>query len=116
MSWKSRNFAIAKFLEQGLAEEAAVEAALQEAKAYREELVCQGKVKPAKLKGPSSTLRGVKFDKRHKKWQVQIYHPVEKKKFSGGSFADKMEAEVKARAMARQLGIRPEYEVGVSEN
>ena len=73
--------------------------------------MCQGKVKPPRLKGPSSTVRGVKFDKRHKKWQVQIYHPVEKKKVFGGYFADKVEAEVKARAMAMQLGIRPEYEV-----
>ena len=75
---KTRTFKISKFLEQGLDNEAAVEAALQEAKAYREELVRQGKLKPPKPRPPRSTVRGVTFDISKKKWLVRLYHPVEK--------------------------------------
>ncbi|CAE7319105.1 unnamed protein product [Symbiodinium sp. CCMP2456] len=107
----ARYFAISKFLEQGLGEEAAVEAALQEAKAYREELVRQGKLKPPKPKPPRSTVRGVVFHKGHQKWQVRLYHPVTKKALNSGTYSVMEEAEVKARQMARQLGVRPEYEV-----
>ncbi|CAE7361382.1 unnamed protein product, partial [Symbiodinium microadriaticum] len=107
----ARVFPISKFLGQGLGEEAAVEAALQEAKAYREELVRQGKLRPPKPKPPSSTVRGVFFDKSAQKWQVQMYHPVHKKRVHGGYFAEKAEAEVKGREMARQLGVLSEYEV-----
>ena len=107
----SRLFPISKFFEQGLGEEAAVEAALQEAKAYREELVRQGKLRPPKPKPPSSTVRGVFFDRSTQKWHVQMYHPVDKKRVHGGYFVDKWEAEVKSREMASQLGVPPEYEV-----
>ena len=108
---KSRVFPIAKFRGQGLAEEAAVEAALQEAKAYREELVRQGKLRPPTPKPPSSTVKGVVFDKTNQKWRVQIYHPADKKFVHGGYFVDKAEAEGKGRGMARQLGVLSEYEV-----
>ncbi|CAE7431237.1 unnamed protein product [Symbiodinium sp. CCMP2592] len=107
----ARNFSIAKFLEQGLGEEAAVEAALQEAKAFREELVSQGKVKPPKQKGPSSTVRGVSFNQGKRKWIVQLYHAAESKYVHHGSFGSKDQAEVKARQIARQLGVPAEYEV-----
>ena len=107
----ARYFPISKFLEQGLGEEAAVEAALQEAKAYRKELVRQGKLKPPKPKPPRSTVRGVVFHKGHQKWQVRLYHPITKKALNSGTFSVMAEAEVKARQMARQLGVRPEYEV-----
>ncbi|CAE7334761.1 unnamed protein product [Symbiodinium sp. CCMP2456] len=100
---KSRVFPISKFLEEGLGEEAAVEAALQEAKAFREELVRQGKLKPPMPKGPSSTVRGVNFDRGTQKWQVQLYHHADKKRVRGGYFVDKAEAEVKGREMARYL-------------
>ncbi|CAE7495715.1 unnamed protein product [Symbiodinium microadriaticum] len=109
---KARLFNASKFLEQGLGEEAAVEAALQEAKAYRKELVRQGKLKPPKPKNPRSTVRGVQFDNSRKKWQVQFFHPVQKKKrVFGGYFLAQEQAEAKARELARQLGVRPEYEV-----
>jgi len=107
----SRWFPISRFLQEGLGEEAAVEAALQQAKAFREELVRQGKLKPPKPKPPRSTVRGVKFDKTNQKWRVQLYHPVDDKLVHYGSFHAKEEAEVKAREMARQLGVRAEYEV-----
>ncbi|CAE7804156.1 unnamed protein product [Symbiodinium sp. CCMP2592] len=108
---KARLFPISKFLEQGLAEEAAVEAALQEAKAYREELVRQGKLKPPTPKAPSSTVRGVVFDKTYQKWRVHLYHPVDKKKVSGGFFAGREEAEIKAREMARHYGVPSDFAV-----
>eukprot|EP00439_Symbiodinium_sp_Y106_P029266 s1240_g3.t1 len=100
----SRTFPITKFLEQGLSEEAAVEAALQKAKAYREELVRQGILKPPKTH--RSAVKGVTFDKRNQKWRVQLYHPG-KVPVNGGSFGTKEEAEAKAREMAKQLGLEP---------
>ncbi|CAE7781975.1 unnamed protein product [Symbiodinium sp. CCMP2456] len=103
---KARLFPISRFLEQGLGEEAAVEAALQEAKAYREELVRQGKLKP-----PTPKKAGVVFDKSYQKWRVHLYHPVDKKKLSGGYFASREEAEVKAREMARQYGVPSDFAV-----
>eukprot|EP00439_Symbiodinium_sp_Y106_P051623 s3601_g6.t2 len=106
-----RLFPIAKFLEDGLGEEAAVEAALQEAKAYREELVCEGKLKPPKPRPPRSTVRGVTFDVSKQKWRVQTYDAVNQRIVHCGRFDAKEEAEVKARELFRQLGIRPEYEV-----
>ncbi|CAE7452212.1 CCR4-1 [Symbiodinium microadriaticum] len=108
---KTRTFKISKFLEQGLANEAAVEAALQEAKAYREELVRQGKLKPPKPRPPRSTVRGVTFDISKKKWLVRLYHPVKKKHVHIGVFRAREEAEAKAREMASEFGIRSEYEV-----
>eukprot|EP00439_Symbiodinium_sp_Y106_P084302 s177_g25.t1 len=108
---KTRTFKISKFLEQGLDNEAAVEGALQEAKAYREELVRQGKLKPPKPRPPRSTVRGVTFDISKKKWLVRLYHPVKKKHVHIGVFRAKEEAEAKARDTAKQFGIRSEYEV-----
>ena len=108
---KARFFPISKFLGQGLGEEVAVEAALQEAKAHREELVRQGKLKPPKPRPPRSTVRGVSFHKGHRKWQVRLYHAVEKKTVCCGSFDAKEDAEIKAREMATQIGVRAEYEV-----
>ena len=107
----ARLFPISTFLEEGLGEEAAVEAALQEAKPYREELVRQGKLKPPKPKPPRSMVRGVSFSKGDQKWLVRFYDASERKTVRYGSFDSKDEAEVKARQIARQLGVRAEYEV-----
>ncbi|CAE7319089.1 unnamed protein product, partial [Symbiodinium sp. CCMP2456] len=113
--WKNtcRSFPIAKFLEQGLGDEAAVEAALQEAKAYREELVHQGKLKPPKPIAATlrSTVRGVFFDRSQQKWHVRLYHPVTRKQVYGGCFRAKEKAEAKARELASQLGVQPDIEV-----
>ena len=108
---QSRLFKVSKFLDQGLGEEAAVEAALQEAKAYREELVRRGELKHPKPKPPSSSVRGVFFDRSKQKWAVRSYDAIEKKTVHIGYFLVKEEAEAKGREMARQLGVRPEYEV-----
>ncbi|CAE7881338.1 unnamed protein product [Symbiodinium microadriaticum] len=105
----ARLFPISKFLEEGLGEEAAVEAALQEAKAYREELVYQGKLKPSKPKPPRSMVNGVSFRTKMQKWRVRSYDAVAKKRLCFGTYNTKEEAEVKAREVCRQPGDRPEH-------
>ena len=105
----ARSFPISKFLEEGLVEEAAVEAALQEAKAYREELVYQGKLKPSKPKPPRSMVNGVSFCRDIQKWRVRSYDAVEKKSLFFGQYDTKEEAEVKAREVCRQPGDRTEH-------
>ena len=106
----SSQFPIAKFLEHGLCEQEAVEAALQEAKAYREELVRQRKLDPPKPKPPSSTVMGVSFDISKKKWKVRSYNAVEKKTLHVGVFDTKEEAEAKAVEVGRRPEVRPDYE------
>ena len=113
---KHQYFPIAPFLEQGLDEDAAMEAALREAKAAREELVRQGKLEPPKKLrakpvpdpgAPKSSVKGVSFEKGPQRWRVKNFtHPVTKKKVHGGSFATLAEAEAKARELATELGIR----------
>ena len=98
-----RQFPIARFLKKGLDEDAAVEAALREATAAREELVRQGKLEPPKKPG----VKGVYFHKNRQKWAVlNLTHPVTKKKVPGGYFATVEEAEARARELAAELGIR----------
>ncbi|CAE7608462.1 nek3 [Symbiodinium sp. CCMP2456] len=101
----ARSFPISKFLEEGLGEEAAVQAALQDAKAYREELVCQGKLKPSKPKPPRSMVMGVSFDSSIQKWRVRPYDAVEKKTLSFGTYDTKEEAEVKDSYMANKISL-----------
>ena len=102
-----------KFLQQGLGEEAAVEAALQEAKAKREELVRQGMLQPPKLRTapPASLVRGVSYRKDTQKWQVCFRHNAAKKWYYGGTFQAQEQAEAKAREMAMKLGIPADVEV-----
>ena len=85
----------------------------KEAKAYREELVHQGKLKPPKpiAATPRSTVRGVFFDRSQQKWHVRLYHPVTRKQVYGGCFRAKEKAEAKARELAAQLGVQPDIEV-----
>ena len=106
-------FSVTKLVKQGLSEEAAVTAALEEAKTFREELVHQGKLQPSKpSKSIGSLVRGVFFSKWHQKWRVRFPDPAGMKKgISSGYFATKEQAEEKAREMARQFGVPAETEV-----
>ncbi|CAE7494218.1 unnamed protein product [Symbiodinium natans] len=106
-------FSVSKFVKQGLSEEAAVTAALEEAKTFREELVHQGKLQPSKpSKSFSSSVRGVWFSNWHQKWRVLFPDPAGKgQRISGGYFGTKEQAEAKAREMARQFGVPAETEV-----
>ena len=99
------NFPISKFLQQGLGEEQAVAAALCEAKAYREELVRKGSLKP-RIAEKRSTVRGVFYDKNRQKWRVRFGHPATKNCLHCGYFAAQEEAEAKARELATELGIK----------
>ena len=99
---KMLHFPISKHMKLGLSDDEAVEAALHEAKAFREELVRQRKVKPPKAiteKTDASAVRGVDFHKSSQKWRVQFRHPVTKQNLHGGCFEVKEEAEAKAREM-----------------
>ena len=103
-----RQFPIAQFLQQGLDEDAAVEAALREAKAAREELVRQGKLgapKPPNPKLPKLTaVKGVYFCKSTQQWRAKLLDSATKKLVHGGYFATREEAEAKARELAAELG------------
>ena len=106
------NFPISKHMKLGLSEDEALEAALQEAKAFREELVRQGKLKPPKPitgKASGSMVRGVTYDKRNGgRYQVQLKDPSTNKRVRGGMFKLKEEAEARARELAREFGVESE--------
>ncbi|CAE7471101.1 ADARB1 [Symbiodinium sp. CCMP2592] len=105
------NFPISKHLKLGLSEGEALEAALEEAKAFREELVRLGKLKPPKPiteKASGSKVRGVDFQKSKQNWRVQFMHPITKKNLHGGYFKVKEEAEARARDLAKELGLQEE--------
>ena len=101
-----------RFLKQGLGEEAATSAALEEAKAKREELVHQGKMLPAKpVAAKASSVRGVDFDKKWRKWRVRFTDPIIKKSRQFGSFDVQEEAEARARELAKEFGLQAESEL-----
>ena len=85
-------------------------AALRDAKAYREELVRKGILKPPKAlnseQGKCSTVVGVSFQNQQKKWQVKLPDATNKKRAWGGYFSSQEEAELKARELAKELGIK----------
>ncbi|CAE7813917.1 unnamed protein product [Symbiodinium sp. CCMP2456] len=104
------SFAISKHMKQGLSEAQAVEAALQEAKAFREELVRLGKLKPPKPvteRSGDSTVKGVNYKKRGY-YQVELVEPSTKRKVHGGTFKVKEEAEARALELAKELGLQEE--------
>ena len=107
---KKIGFSIRKFLEQSLSEDESVEAALREAKAHREELVRKGVLEPPKAlnseQGKCSTVVGVSFHNQRKKWQVRLPDAGKKKTAWGGYFSSQEEAELKARELAKELGIK----------
>ena len=82
-------------------------AALCEAKAQREKLISTGILKPPKADhGKHSTVRGVWFNQRSQKWEVELSHPITKKRVRRRSFAAQEEAEATARELAKELGIK----------
>ncbi|CAE7219334.1 unnamed protein product [Symbiodinium sp. CCMP2592] len=108
---QQRHFPISKHMKLGLSEAEALEAALQEAKAFREELVRLGKLKPPKPiteKAFSSTVRGIKYNRKNGTFRVEITDPSTKKKVHGGMFKVKEEAEARARDLAKELGKQDE--------
>ena len=108
---KRLNFPISKHLRLGLSEGDASEAALEEAKAFREELVRQGKLKPPKPiteKASGSTVRGIVCNKITGTYQVRITDPSTNKKVHGGMFTLKEEAEASARELAQKFGVESE--------
>ena len=98
--------AIEKFLQQGQHEEAAIEAALEEAKAYRKQLELAGKLRlPKQAADQVSSVRGVFFHNR--KWKVRFKDPFTKKTHYE-TFSLQEDAEATARKMAKKLGLRTE--------
>ncbi|CAE7196870.1 unnamed protein product, partial [Symbiodinium microadriaticum] len=110
-SRKACNFPISKHMKLGLCEAEAEAAALQEAKAFREELVRQGKLKPPKPvteKASGSAVRGVLYNKSTGEYRVRVTDPSTHKKVSGGYFKVKEEAEARAQELAKELGLQQE--------
>ena len=108
---KACNFSISNHMKLGLSEGDASEAALEEAKAFREELVRLGKLKPPKPiteKASGSRVRGVKYNKKNGKYRAELTDPSIKKKVHGGWFTVKEEAEARARELAKELGQQEE--------
>ena len=106
-----RQFPISKHMKLGLSEGDASEVALQEAKAFREELVRLGKLKPPKPiteKASGSMVRGIAYNKVTGTYQVQITDPSTNKKVHGGNFKVKEQAEARARELAKELGVESE--------
>ena len=100
---KACNFSISNHMKLGLSEGDASEAALEEAKAFREELARLGKLKPPKPiteNAFGSTVKGVFYNKQTKTWRVQVRDPATDnvKKVGGGFFKVKEEAEAGPRA------------------
>ncbi|CAE7216367.1 unnamed protein product [Symbiodinium natans] len=107
---KNLTFSISKHMKQGLSEDEAVAAALAEAKAHREELVRQRKLKPPKpvtAKASGSRVRGIHCQ-ANGNFQVQIVNPSTKTRKCGGAFKTLAEAETKAREMAKKFGLQAE--------
>eukprot|EP00439_Symbiodinium_sp_Y106_P039920 s3112_g4.t2 len=88
---KACNFSISNHMKPGLREGDASEAALEQAKAFREELVRLGKLKPPTPiteNAFGSTVKGVFYNKQTKTWRVQ--------------------AEARARELAKEFGRQEE--------
>ena len=86
---KQLHFPISKHMKLGLSEAEASEASLQEAKAFREELVRLGKLKPPKPiteKASGSMLRGIHYKTRTGVFQVRMTDPSTKQRVHGGMF------------------------------
>ena len=101
----TRKFSLSQFIKQGLSEAEADAAALEAAKAFRAELVKQGVLKEVKSVDPNFTSEvvGVRWDKKTKKWRVEL--TKDSKKIQGGFFTEKAAAESKALELAKERGL-----------
>ena len=101
-----QNFSASGFMKDGLNEAEAEAAALEAAKAFRAQLVAQGRIKE-KLRDESLTsdVPGVKFAKASKKWQVVIPKPGGRR-IQGGYFKEKAEAEARALQLRELHGLQ----------
>ena len=100
-----RSFFLSKHMKLGLSEAESTAVALQEAKAFREELVRKGTLKPKPCMAKTSSVRGVFFHQTNGTYNVQMRNPSAKKTVWGGSFKVKEEAETRARELAKELGL-----------
>ena len=103
---QGRVFGISRFMKDGLNEAEAEAAALEAAKAFRAQLVAQGRIKE-KLRDESLTsdVPGVHYQPGSKKWQVRISRP-NGKKLEGGYFAQKASAEARALELRELHGLQ----------
>ena len=109
-------FGISKFMKDGLNEAEAEAAALEAAKAFRAQLVAQGRIKE-KLRDQSLTsdVPGVKFRKGKKKWQVEIPKPGGGS-IQGGCFKEKAEAEARALQLRELHGLQRTVKASASRD
>ena len=109
-----QNFSASGFMKDGLNEAEAEAAALEAAKAFRAQLVAQGRIKE-KLRDESLTsdVPGVKFRKGKKKWQVEIPKPGGGS-IQGGCFKEKAEAEARALQLRELHGLQRTVKASVS--
>ncbi|CAJ1409465.1 unnamed protein product [Effrenium voratum] len=101
-----KSFGISSFMKDGLNEAEAEAAALEAAKAFRAQLVAQGRIKErVQDESLTSDVPGVKFRKGKKKWQVEIPKPGSKRIW-GGCFTEKAAAEARALELREVHGLR----------
>ena len=70
-----QQFGISSFMKDGLNEAEAEAAALEAAKAFRAQLVAQGRIKEKLRESLSSDVVGVAYKKEQSKWKVEISRP-----------------------------------------
>ena len=110
-----RKFSVKKFMVNGRSEAEADAAALEAAKAFHAELVHKGIVREQKERDPNFTsdVPGVAWNKRDKKWQVeislkQINAKEPGKRIYGGYFTEKAAAEAEALRLQELHGLQRE--------
>ncbi|CAJ1404146.1 unnamed protein product [Effrenium voratum] len=101
-----RSYTISSFMKDGSDEAAAEASALKAAKAFRAELVAEGRIKE-KVRDESLTseVPGVAFAKGRKKWKVEISGSGGRK-IQGGYFTQKAAAEERALELRELHGLQ----------
>ncbi|CAJ1409460.1 unnamed protein product [Effrenium voratum] len=102
-----QQFGISSFMKDGLNEAEAEAAALEAAKAFRAQLVAQGRIKE-KLRDQSlsSDVVGVAYKKEQSKWKVEISRPGGGRRIQGGYFTSKAAAEARALELRQLHGLQ----------